>query len=180
MSNLLTSGVTLSLITASSYAKTAAAPMSMASREMKKTDPNFDLINRTMSYGTKELSKADSATKKAQEELQKAQEIARAEDKAEKDAKLEQAIAESKLTKDQLSEVASTDSINTVDKVVDGEIEVSASNATESIKQDTVELSKEVKLKIANTNSVSVSVDVPKVHTESNVEIRKSKLDILV
>lgn len=174
MSNLLTSGVTTALLSADSYAKLSSKPMNMASRELKKVNPDMDFVNRTMSYGAKELNKADKANEKAQEELEEAQKVAKAEKKAEDKAKIEQAIQGNKTENAQLQESASSTQTN---KIQESEVLSSEQNATT---QDKVEIDPKLLSRIEN--NAKIVVDTSKIYFNNKVAIKMSaetmKVDI--
>ncbi len=166
MSNLLTSGVTTALLSADSYAKLSSKPMNMASRELKKVNPNMDFVNRTMSYGAKELNKADKANEKAKEELEEAQRVVKAEKKAEDTAKIEQAIQENKVKNTQLQESVSSAQ---TDKTPSSDDSSRVQNAQI---QDSVEINPKSLAKIKN--NVKIIVDTSKIYSNNKIGIKMS------
>ncbi len=64
--------------------------MNMVSRELRKQDPDLELIERAGKYGKDELNKADDALTKASEELKKSQEAARHQEKSETEEQLKE------------------------------------------------------------------------------------------
>ena len=58
-------------MSADSSTRAATKPMNMVSRELRKQDPDLELIERAGKYGKDELNKADDALTKASEELKK-------------------------------------------------------------------------------------------------------------
>ncbi len=73
MTNLISGGFSFALTSADSSAKAALKPMNMVSRELRKQNPDLELVERAGKYGGNELNKADESLDKAQEELMKAQ-----------------------------------------------------------------------------------------------------------
>ena len=94
MANLITGGLSIALMSADSSAKAALKPMNMVSRELRKRDPDLELIERAGTYGGMKLDQAGDSLEKAREELKEAQEAARQEEKAEREARLEEKAAE--------------------------------------------------------------------------------------
>ena len=78
------------LMSADSSARAATKPMNMVSRELRKQDPDLELIERAGKYGKDELNKADDALTKASEELKKSQEAARHQEKSETEEQLKE------------------------------------------------------------------------------------------
>ncbi len=77
-------------MSADSSARAATKPMNMVSRELRKQDPDLELIERAGKYGKDELNKADDALTKASEELKKSQEAARHQEKSETEEQLKE------------------------------------------------------------------------------------------
>ena len=96
MTNLISGGFSFALMSADSSAKAALKPMNMVSRELRKQNPDLELVERAGKYGGNELNKADESLDKAQEELMKAQKIAKQEEKAEREEKLKEKATEKK------------------------------------------------------------------------------------
>ena len=96
MTNLISGGLSYALLSADSSAKAALKPMNMVSRELRKQNPDLELIERAGKYGGNELNKAEEALTKAQEELMESQKIAKQEEKAEREEKLKEKAAEKK------------------------------------------------------------------------------------
>ena len=83
MTNLISGGLSYALLSADSSAKAALKPMNMVSRELRKQNPDLELIERAGKYGGNELNRAEEALTKAQEELMESQKIAKQKEKAE-------------------------------------------------------------------------------------------------
>lgn len=96
MTNLISGGLSYALMSADSSAKAALKPMNMVSRELRKQNPDLELIERAGKYGGNELNKAEEALTKAQKELMESQEIAKQKEKAEMEEKLKEKAAEKK------------------------------------------------------------------------------------
>ncbi len=77
-------------MSADSSTRAATKPMNMVSRELRKQDPDLELIERAGKYGKDELNKADDALTKASEELKKSQEAARHQEKSETEEQLKE------------------------------------------------------------------------------------------
>ena len=90
MANIISSGLSYALMSADSSARAATKPMNMVSRELRKQDPDLELIERAGKYGKDELNKADDALTKASEELKKSQEAARHQEKSEMEEQLKE------------------------------------------------------------------------------------------
>lgn len=90
MANIISSGLSYALMSADSSARAATKPMNMVSRELRKQDPDLELIERAGKYGKDELNKADDALTKASEELKKSQEAARYQEKSEMEEQLKE------------------------------------------------------------------------------------------
>ena len=90
MTNIISSGLSYALMSADSSARAATKPMNMVSRELRKQDPDLELIERAGKYGKDELNKADDALTKASEELKKSQEAARHQEKSEMEEQLKE------------------------------------------------------------------------------------------
>lgn len=90
MTNIISSGLSYALMSADSSARAATKPMNMVSRELRKQDPDLELIERAGKYGKDELNKADDALTKASEELKKSQEAARHQEKSETEEQLKE------------------------------------------------------------------------------------------
>ena len=90
MANIISSGLSYALMSADSSARAATKPMNMVSRELRKQDPDLELIERAGKYGKDELNKADDALTKASEELKKSQEAARHQEKSETEEQLKE------------------------------------------------------------------------------------------
>ena len=69
MANLITGGLSFALMSADSSAKAALKPMNMVSRELRKRDPDLELVERASMYGGNELDHAGEALARAREEL---------------------------------------------------------------------------------------------------------------
>ena len=69
-------------MSADSSAKAALKPMNMVSRELRKQNPDLELIERAGKYGGNELNKAEEALIKVQKELMESQKIAKQKEKA--------------------------------------------------------------------------------------------------
>ncbi len=94
MADLITGGLSFALMSADSSAKAALKPMNMVSRELRKRDPDLELVERASMYGGNELDHAGEALARAREELEEAQKAAVQEEKAEMEARLEEKTAE--------------------------------------------------------------------------------------
>ncbi len=94
MMNLLSSGLSYALLSADSSAKAALKPMNMVSRELKKQDPDLELVERAGKYGGKQLEEAQGSLEQAQEELKESQRMARQQEKQEMEARLKEKTAE--------------------------------------------------------------------------------------
>lgn len=183
MSNMMTSGLTFALLSADSHAKMSTKPINMASTELKMREPNMNLVNRTMSYGTKELSKSDKASDLAAKELERAKEIAKAEQKAEDEARIEKSRQETKLENEKLNEVVSknNNNVNTTDTVVTTDV---TTDATPPVNTDNVEISAEVLAQLASIDVPKIATDTPKIYSENmsaiklNTSPARPKLDI--
>jgi vacuolar-type H+-ATPase subunit H len=101
MTNLISGGLSYALMSADSSAKAALKPMNMVSRELKKQNPDLELIQRAGKYGGKELNKAEDALAKAQEELIESQKTAKQKEKTEIEEKLKENAEEKKEDKSQ-------------------------------------------------------------------------------
>ena len=51
LANLITGGLSFALMSADSSAKAALKPMNMVSRELRKRDPDLELVERASMYG---------------------------------------------------------------------------------------------------------------------------------
>ncbi len=183
MSNILSAGFTFALLSADSYSMTATKPMTMASQELKKREPDLALVKRTMSYGTQELDKANKSANLASEELKKAQEEAAAKKKAEDAARLEEKRQENKLENEKLQESVgsgnigsgdvTTESVGSADAVVGPESagSVDGTTTTPPVITDSVEISVEVLKQAATTapTSIKVATDVAKTYSPAKV-----------
>lgn len=94
MTDLLSGGLSFALLSADSSAKAAQRPMNMVSRELKKTDPDLELVERAGKYGGGEIGRAGKALDLAQEELKEAQKKAGRQKKEEMEARLEEKSAQ--------------------------------------------------------------------------------------
>ncbi len=143
MTNLISGGFSFALTSADSSAKAALKPMNMVSRELRKQNPDLELVERAGKYGGNELNKADESLDKAQEELMKAQKIAKQEEKAEREEKLKEKATEKKEKESQ------TIMEDTVERI----LEISEKNVEEK-KKDILNSGNidESKLDIDNTN----------------------------
>ena len=143
MTNLISGGFSFALMSADSSAKAALKPMNMVSRELRKQNPDLELVERAGKYGGNELNKADESLDKAQEELMKAQKIAKQEEKAEREEKLKEKATEKKEKESQ------TIMEDTVERI----LEISEKNVEEK-KKDILNSGNidESKLDIDNTN----------------------------
>lgn len=94
MTDLLSGGLSFALLSADSSAKAAQRPMNMVSRELKKTDPDLELVERAGKYGGGEIDQAGKALDLAQEELKEAQKKAGRQKKEEMEARLEEKSAQ--------------------------------------------------------------------------------------
>ena len=117
MANIITGGLSFALMSADSSAKAALKPMNMVSREMRKQDPDLELIERAGMYGGNELDHAGEALAKAKEELKESQKAARQEEKAEMETRLEEKTAEKKA--EQESEEAAEQKLTEGDKAAE-------------------------------------------------------------
>lgn len=169
MVDLITSGLSRTLMFADSSAKAAAQPMNLVSREMKKTNPNMELIARAGQYGSAELGKADQSVKEAQEELKKAQKLAKEEKKAEDEARLEEKKAENAAEKAEKAEseeqTASTQTVTdpTVSQTPEDHAKVPLPQT------DLIEISPEAALQVPKHQPVVV--DVPRIYTPMVVAV---------
>lgn len=120
MNNLITSGLNCALMAAESNAKVATKPMNMVSRELKKQNPDMELVERAGKYGMQELSKANEEMEKAREELQKAQKIEKQEKKIEQEEKLNEKSSEKVEGKENSTEETET-SLNNLENCVEEE-----------------------------------------------------------
>ncbi len=141
--SILTSGLTTALLSAQSSAKLASQPMNMVSRELKKLNPDLQIIKRAGSYGGDLMQKADKSLEQAQEEFRKAQEIASEEKKIEEKLKLEEQLTEN-------------DTKETIDI-----------DASPNPNFDTVEINTDI-LPIS-PNTQSTNVDITKTYTPSGL-----------
>ncbi len=192
MSNLLSAGFTFALLSADSYSMTATKPMTMVSQELKKREPNSELVKRSMSYGSQELDKANKSANLASEELKKAQEEAAAKKKAEDAARLEEKRQENKLENEKLqesvgSENVTTESVGSTDTVVTPESTgaVDGVVTTPPVIADSVEISAEALKQIVTASpSANIVADVPKTYSPTKVATAMSfsptahKLDV--
>lgn len=161
MSNLITSGVQFSLVSANLYSKLAIKPITMASNELKKTKPDMDLVNRAMGYGTKELAKAGSAINNASEELTKAQENAKLEKEAEEEAQLNKSASDKGVNATTNSEA---------DIAVDGSVPLDSSSPRIN-NEDSLEISADALIQMANTPMPKVAIDDPKIYKPDGVVV---------
>ncbi len=161
MSNLITSGVQFSLVSANLYSKLAIKPITMASNELKKTKPDMDLVNRAMGYGTKELAKAGSAINNASEELTKAQENAKLEKEAEEEAQLNKSASDKGVNATTNSEA---------DTAVDGSVPLDSSSPRIN-NEDSLEISADALIQMANTPMPKVAIDDPKIYKPDGVVV---------
>lgn len=180
MSNLITSGFTFALLSSDFHSKSAAQPMNMASKELKMKEPDRELIDRAMSYGTQELRVASDACDSAQEELKKAQEIARIEKKAEDTTKLEERQQERKLETEKLRDVPSEKSNVSVNNISTSE------NEDLNTVKDTVEISQEAQLQSATNGVAKIVTNPPQIYsanmvaTEMNSSFTTSQVNVFV
>lgn len=117
MTNLISGGLSYALMSADSSAKAALKPMNMVSRELKKQNPDLELIQRAGKYGGKELNKAEDALAKAQEELIESQKTAKQKEKTEIEEKLKENAEERKEDKSQKAiEETAVESLHTSGK----------------------------------------------------------------
>ena len=100
MANLITGGLSFALMSADSSAKAALKPMNMVSRELRKRDPDLELVERASMYGGNELDHAGEALARAREELEESQKAAVQEEEAEMEARLEEKAAEREAEKE--------------------------------------------------------------------------------
>lgn len=166
MVDLITSGLSRTLMLADSSAKAAAQPMNLVSREMKKSNPNMELIARAGQYGSAELGKADKSLKEAQEELKKAQKLAKEEKKAEDEARLEEKKAENAAEKAEKAEKTESEKqVTSTQTVTDPTVSQTPENHAENPlpQTDLIEISPEAALQMPQHKPVVV--DVPKVYT---------------
>ena len=173
MSDLITSGVSFALISADSYSKFATKPMNMASRELAKANPNMEYVNRTMGYGTKQLGKAEKSVDEAQEELVKAQEIANAVEKAENEARLNEPKPDTPVEKVATAkEVSNAEMVAATDKVADGTVvDTGDSSSTHPPKVDTIEISADAMIQLANNQSQKIAIDLPKKYIPNGIAV---------
>ena len=101
LANLITGGLSFALMSADSSAKAALKPMNMVSRELRKRDPDLELVERASMYGGNELDHAGEALARAREELEESQKAAVQEKKAEMEARLEEKTAEKAAEREQ-------------------------------------------------------------------------------
>ena len=94
LANLITGGLSFALMSADSSAKAALKPMNIVSRELRKRNPDLELVERASMYGGNELDHAGEALARAREELEESQKAAVQEKKAEMEARLEEKTAE--------------------------------------------------------------------------------------
>lgn len=173
MSNLITSGVSFALISADSYSKLATKPMNMASRELAKANPDMGYVNRTMGYGVKELGKAEKLADETQEELVKAQEIANAEEKAENEARLNEPKPDTPVEKVATAkEVSNADKVAATHKDADETVvDTGDSSSTHPPKVDTIEISADAMIQLANNQSQKIAIDLPKKYTPNGIAV---------
>ena len=88
LANLITGGLSFALMSADSSAKAALKPMNIVSRELRKRNPDLELVERASMYGGNELDHAGEALARAREELEESQKAAVQEKKAEMEASL--------------------------------------------------------------------------------------------
>ena len=144
MTNLISGGLSYALMSADSSARSAVKPMNMVSRELRKQNPDFELIERAGKYGGNELSKAEEALVKAREELKEAQDAARQKEKAELKERLqEKAVEKSEETESQeTTEAAAGESGQTSEKNQDEvRIDIVSSAVPEEWNAETVPVS---------------------------------------
>lgn len=115
MTNLLSSGLSTALLAADSSAKAALKPMNMVSRELKKSDPDLELVERAGKYGGNELNRAADALDQAQEELKEARWTARREEKEEAEARLKEK-AEEKAAEKKAENVSDRENADNLEK----------------------------------------------------------------
>lgn len=166
MVDLMSSGFSRALLAANSSAKAAAHPMNIVSREMQKSNPDMQVIQRAGKYGNAELNKAGKSLNDAQEELKKAQKIAKEEQKAEEKARLEEKKAEAATEKTEAqSQVNSTGAVTspTPTQNADGKVSIETPQA------DRIELSPEALSKIQQQNTVVI--DAPKIYSPAAVAV---------
>lgn len=101
MANLITGGLSFALMSADSSAKAALKPMNIVSRELRKRNPDLELVERASMYGGNELDHAGEALARAREELEESQKAAVQEKKAEMEARLEEKTAEKAAEREQ-------------------------------------------------------------------------------
>ncbi len=73
LANLITGGLSFALMSADSSAKAALKPMNMVSRELRKRNPDLELVERASMYGGNELDHAGEALARAREEQKEAE-----------------------------------------------------------------------------------------------------------
>lgn len=101
LANLITGGLSFALMSADSSAKAALKPMNIVSRELRKRNPDLELVERASMYGGNELDHAGEALARAREELEESQKAAVQEKKAEMEARLEEKTAEKAAEREQ-------------------------------------------------------------------------------
>ena len=186
MTNLLSGGFSYALMSADSSAKAALKPMNMVSRELRKQNPDLELVERAGKYGGNELNKADESLDKAQEELMKAQKIAKQEEKAEREEKLKEKVTEKK---EKESQTSMEDAVERILETSEKNIEekkndiLNSGNIDESrldidkTNIDLTELTKEMRLIDFSKANISETAYLKKQNYSSN-EVGRSVLGI--
>lgn len=184
MTSLISGGFSFALMSADSSAKAALKPMNMVSRELRKQNPDLELVERAGKYGGNVLNKADESLDKAQEELMKAQKIAKQEEKAEREEKLKEKATEKKekesqtIMEDTVERILETSEKNVEEKKKDilnsGNIDESKLNI-DNTNIDLTELTKEMRIIDFSKANVSEAAYLKKQNYSSN-EVGRSVL----
>lgn len=169
MTSLISGGFSFALMSADSSAKAALKPMNMVSRELRKQNPDLELVERAGKYGGNELNKADESLDKAQEELMKAQKIAKQEEKAEKEEKLKEKATEKKEKESQ------TIMEDTVERILETSEKDESKLDIDNTNIDLTELTKEMRIIDFSKANVSETAYLKKQNYSSN-EVGRSVL----
>lgn len=79
MNILMTTGLSSALLSAKTHYSAAVNPMRQASDELRSFATDFELLDRSLEYGTRQMFKAEQSTIQAGIELKKAQVMSRKE-----------------------------------------------------------------------------------------------------
>ncbi len=183
MSNLLSSGVTFALLSADTYSNVATKPMTMVSQELKKRNPDLELVNRAMSYGSQELNKAEKASELAQKEMEQSAKEAKAEKEHEDAVRLEETKQKRQYEREKIQALLTQESVQTTEQVLEGEALLSDDATIQAIKKDMVELSQEALAHLSSTETkTDIAFDRPQIYLETmraiHMKTTKPRIDM--